>query len=194
MKQNSVVRALSHAALIAIATAAAIATAQPWELPATPGGFTPGQGGRQPLPTIDPSRARVAEMILPDLVITESTVARLPVHDRYRWNKVNFCVKNIGGGASSEGATVVFANAIVGDLGRPLPMRAPTETLSARVPGLEPGGTHCATLHIYTKESSTSATFFNATTNARLIVDRFARIAESNETNNEFNGFRVLER
>jgi CARDB len=185
MKRNVAVRALVRLTLIAIATASGISLAQPL-------GYLPGQDVQQPLPRFDPDRVRFAAP-LPDLVITEASVLRMPVIDRYRWNKINFCVKNVGLGASAHGATIVFANSIIGDLGRVSPPRHPSEVLSRVVPALVPGSSYCDSLNILTKEGS-FANFFEASASARLIVDRFRSVVESNETNNEFAALRISTR
>jgi hypothetical protein len=186
MKRNVIAHALAKAALVVIATSTTLASAQPWELPA------PGQGGRLPLPTIDPDRVRLVAP-LPDLIVSEAAVVRMPVVNGYRWNKIGFCVKNVGAGASVYGATVVFANTIIGDLGRTATPRHSSEVLSRIVPALAPGASYCESLNIHIKEGS-HPNFFEATANARLIVDRFRSVAESNESNNEFSGLRVTTR
>jgi hypothetical protein len=185
MKRNTAKRALSNIALVSIAAIGAIASAQPWEIP-------PASRGQLPLPNIDPNRVRLVAP-LPDLVVTEASVTRMPIVDRYRWNKIDFCVKNIGAGGSEYGATVVFANTIIGDLGRRHTPLHSSEVLSRTVPALASGASYCETLNILTKEGS-FPNFFEASSNARVIVDRYRSVSESNESNNEFTGMRVVVR
>jgi subtilase family serine protease len=155
------------------------------------GAIDPRTARQLPLPTnIDPNRVRVA-VGLPDLTFTRAHVARSASDGKYRVNTVNFCVKNIGTGAASEFTSALFANTVVGDTGRP-PGGIGGDSLAsfghyfATVPALAPQQEHCGSFVFKTKGAvHNGPSFFDATTNARLIVDRSRRIVESNEGNNE---------
>jgi hypothetical protein len=101
-------------------------------------------------------------------------------------------VKNVGAGATTENASAVFANTIVGDTGSPPYVPGGGDSLAslgryfASVPPLASQQEHCGNFVFKTKgDVHNGPMFFNATTNARLIVDRGRRIVESNESNNE---------
>jgi CARDB len=155
------------------------------------GSIDPQAARQLPLPNFDPTRARLATL-LPDLVVTRAHVTRTwQIRDKYRRNVINFCVKNIGVGAFSE-TSIVFANTIVGDTGSPPRPSGGGDSLAdlgrylTSVPTLAPTQEHCDSFAFLTKgETHNGPMFFNASTNARLIVDRSRRIAEINESNNE---------
>lgn len=155
------------------------------------GAIDPQAAGQLPLPTIDPNRVRLVAP-QPDLTITSAQVSRSPLGTKYRANKVSFCVKNIGAGATTENTTVVFANTIVGDTGSPPYVPGGGDSLASlgryfdSVPPLASQQEHCGSMGFKTKgDEHNGAMFFNVTTNARLIVDRARRIVEGSESNNE---------
>jgi subtilase family serine protease len=186
MKAHYIRRLTVFATCVGLALGAA---AQPIQLQAPPD-FVPGRGGRTPLPTIDPSR--IVTPTRPDLTITLATISRGNIVSNVRGNKVSYCVRN-NGGTTSGATSVLFANTDSGDSGYPPWLAAYSHeerrsygAFFGSVPALNPGQETCNNFAFKTKGATRNApSFFSAATRARLIVDRFNLVAESNETNNE---------
>jgi CARDB len=189
MKTNETKANVAAAGFALVLSLLMAATADSTDIAPLKGAIDPRTAGRLPLPGGDPGRLHLATL-LPDLSLTRAQVTRSPFGTKYRDNTVNFCVKNIGAGASTEWTSALFANTVVGDTGRPprgiVDPHADFGDYFAAVPPLAPQQEHCGTFAFKTKgEIHNGPSFFNATTNARLIVDRARRVHESNETNNE---------